>query len=89
MCVWFIDIAKQKKMQKKLFYYQISVKSPFGHLCLDISQSAKRTYLGGMPPFMPPWVVRRLNQYGGVFGGVSPRYVRFDPPLNNKQTTNK
>ncbi len=40
---------------------------------------------------MPPWVGRRLNlyikapqwEYGGLFGGVPLRYIRFDPPLKS------
>ena len=53
------------------------------HLCQVIRENAKQTYLGGMPPNLPPWVGTRLNQYGGVFGGTPPRYVRFDPPLKS------
>ena len=31
------------------------------HLCQDIRESAKQTYLGGTPPNMPPWVIRRAD----------------------------
>ncbi len=74
------------------------IKHHANNLCLDIRESTKQTYLGGTPPNMPPWVSRRhllLSpavpayikpphcEYGGVFGGVPPKYVRFDPPLKS------
>ncbi len=31
------------------------------HLCLDIRESAKQTYLSDAPPNLPPWVSRRLS----------------------------
>ena len=39
------------------------------HLCHIINESAKWIYLGGVPPNMPPLVIRRLSQGLGLLGG--------------------
>ena len=49
----------------------------------------KQAYLGGAPPIMPlsagvpAYIKAPHREHGGVFGGVPPRYIRFDPPLKS------
>ncbi len=57
-------------------------------MCQHLSGIVKRTYLSGAPSTMPPWIsgtyVKAPHwEYGDLFWGTPPIYVRFDPPLKS------